>query len=120
MKTTLFVIIAFLQVNHLQSQINPQTPWTWMKGDNIINQTGVYGTIGVENTNNKPGSRNYSTTWKDNDGNLWLLGGSGYATNSGYLNDLWKYNPTKNHWVWVKGDKTDQSNHVYGTYRNCT
>jgi hypothetical protein len=47
--------------------------WTWMSGDNIPNQPGVYGTIGVPNPANKPGARWCYTSWKDNAGNLWLF-----------------------------------------------
>jgi hypothetical protein len=64
--------------------------WTWIKGDNINNQYGIYGTLGVPDFANKPGSRSLSGHWTDNSGNIWLFGGNGYAASAkGYLNDLW-------------------------------
>lgn len=88
-----------------------------MKGDNTINQPGVYGTQGIAATANKPGARNFSTTWRDPAGNLWLFGGSGYGTSNitGFLNDLWKYDPLTNKWIWVKGDSATGQYTVYGT-----
>lgn len=79
MKTILFFLALLSYANFSSAQINPQTPWTWMKGDNTINQAGIYGTITVASSANKPGARNYSTTWTDANGNLWLFGGSGYS-----------------------------------------
>lgn len=92
--------------------------WTWMRGDGIVNQTGVYGAIGVSNTNYKPGARIYASVWLDETGNLWLFGGYGFAGATlvkGDLNDLWKYNPVLNQWTWVKGDSTAAgSASIYG------
>ena len=96
---------------------NPFTnEWTWVKGDNTVNQLGVYGTQGTAAAGNKPGSRSGSVSWTDASGNLWLFGGFGNAA-SGYnfLNDLWKYNPATNEWTWVKGDNTNEQVGVYGT-----
>lgn len=91
--------------------------WQWVSGSNSINQTGVYGTRGVSNMTNMPGARNGSVGWTDGSGNLWLFGGLGYATNNntGYLNDLWKYDPVSNQWTWVSGSNTINSGGVYGT-----
>ncbi|MES1197863.1 MAG: kelch repeat-containing protein, partial [Chitinophagaceae bacterium] len=89
--------------------------WTWMSGDNIINQTGVYGIQGVPSAANKPGARSGSCGWKDNNGNLWLFGGlvivpGGYEV----LNDLWKYDIKNNQWTWMKGSQLGAAS-VYGT-----
>ena len=47
-----------------------------------------------------------SMSWIDAAGNLWLFGGFGYTENDlGFLNTLWKYNPQKNEWTYIKGDK---------------
>ena len=90
--------------------------WTWVKGDNIINQQGVYGTQGTADISNKPGGRSASTGWTDLNGNLWLMSGGGYAASTtGYLNDLWKYDPKSNEWTWVKGDNESDKTGVYGT-----
>ncbi len=109
MKSTLFFIVSFLYTTFSFAQIDPSTPWTWMKGDNTVNR------LGVGNTANKPGSRNSSTTWRDGAGNLWMFGGSGYASSGqGYLNDLWKFNPGTSIWTWVKGSSNTEEYSVYG------
>ena len=60
-----------------------------MKGNFDVATPAVYGTMGVEDSLNTPGSRNPYSRWVDKPGNLWLFGGN----NSGStLNDLWKYN----------------------------
>lgn len=73
--------------------------WMWMAGMNPTDPTsgtkaGVYGTKGVVDSTNKPGSRRVAASWTDTDGNYWLFGGDGFDTQTsttGYLNDLWKY-----------------------------
>lgn len=102
----------------ISAQITPSSQWAWMKGDNTAPQYGIYGTQGVSNIANKPGSREYSVSWTDNSGNLWLFGGTGYDASSifrGYLNDLWKYNISLNQWTWVKGSNVINQFGVYGT-----
>jgi N-acetylneuraminic acid mutarotase len=102
-----FAIAAFAQKNQ----------WTWVKGDNAIDQHGIYGTAGVADPSNKPGSRMGSATWKDASGNFWLFGGLGFGQSGteGYLNDLWKYDPMTNQWTWVSGDNTTNQVGTYGT-----
>jgi hypothetical protein len=116
LKTTLFFIIVLLCTSFTFAQIGNEPSWAWIKGDNTINQYGVYGVQGTSDSLNKPGSRNFSVTWKDNDGLLWLYGGYGKASSTtGYLNDLWKYNPYSNVWTWMKGDSAIDQVPVYGT-----
>lgn len=120
MKTTIAFIAIFLYYfGYSFAQINPGTPWVWMKGDNTIDQPGVYGTQGIPAATNKPGARTFSTTWNDANGTLWLFGGYGFDGSSvGILNDLWKYNPTTNEWTWVKGDNSISQYAVYGVQGN--
>lgn len=82
--------------------------WTWMSGANVGSQSGTYGSIGVPSTANVPGARSGAVSWIDSGGNLWLFGGQGYdsAGASGYLNDLWEFNPTNKTWTWVSGSST--------------
>jgi hypothetical protein len=97
---------------------NPTTnQWTWVSNDNTRNSTGVYGTKGTAAAANKPGGRNIHSSWVDAAGNFWTFGGAGIdgASNTGYLNDLWKYNPTTSQWTWVSGDNTRNNTGVYGT-----
>jgi N-acetylneuraminic acid mutarotase len=91
--------------------------WTWIKGPNVINTNGVYGTIGVSSPTNNPGAREFSSWWKDNAGNFWLFGGDGWdaAGAFGRLNDLWKYDISTNTWTWIKGSKTANPNGTYGS-----
>jgi N-acetylneuraminic acid mutarotase len=93
--------------------------WTWMNGDSTTENSpdghfSIYGTKGIADVANKPGTLEGGFSWKDGSGNLWLFGGGGYAaptSTGGALNDLWKYSPSSNQWTWVYGDSTGN---VYG------
>lgn len=85
------------------------TRWTWVSGDNIVNQAGIYGTKGVAADANKPGGRDLSVSWIDTSDNLWLFGG-GLINNN---NDLWKFDGSR--WTWVSGDNTANQSGIYGT-----
>ena len=97
--------------------------WTWVSGDNVYGQLGVYGDQGVSSASNKPGARAESVAWTDSNGNLWLFGGSGYAAvgepgtdnGKGSLNDLWKFDTTIQEWTWVSGDTVVNQAGIYGT-----
>lgn len=116
MKNRVLFIAILLCASTLSAQINPASPWVWMKGDNTVDQYGVYGTSGIANSLNKPGARNISATWRDIAGNLWLLGGMGLGkTNSGLLNDLWKFDPVTLKWTWINGDDEPDNFSIYGT-----
>jgi N-acetylneuraminic acid mutarotase len=70
--------------------------WTWMGGSNLVNQLGIYGTLGTLAQGNLPGSRNNPALWIDASGNAWLFGGYGHDGvhgSNGELNDLWEYQP---------------------------
>lgn len=111
----LFIIVLFSTLNAFP-QINTRAPWVWMKGDNTIDQFGLYGTQTITHSQNKPGARNIASTWRDAAGNLWLLGGLGMgASQYGFLNDLWKFDPASNKWTWMKGDAEPEQLPVYGS-----
>ena len=98
---------------------NPNTNnWTWLKGSNLINQLGVYGTQGISDPNNRPGARITAVTWTVNN-KLYLMGGEGLSSiasiQTQYLNDLWEYNPDNNNWRWLKGSNSLQEQGIYGT-----
>lgn len=105
----------------------PSTPstaneWTWVSGSNTINGHGVYGTLGTASASNVPGARQYSVSWTDSSGNLWLFGGEGVDSTGtqGTLNDLWEFNPTAKEWTWMSGANSVGSPNggvsgVYGT-----
>ena len=91
--------------------------WTWVGGSNTMNQNGIYGTLGEGSVNNIPGARDDAITWMDGSGNFWLFGGKGYDEYgaSGYLNDLWKYEPSNGQWTWVGGSNIRDQGGNYGT-----
>lgn len=116
MKSHLLFIIVLSCTLSTYSQINTHAPWVWMKGDNTIDQYGLYGEQTITHSQSKPGARNIASTWRDPAGNLWLLGGLGMgASQYGFLNDLWKFEPASNKWTWMKGDKEPDQLPVYGT-----
>ena len=97
---------------------DPETlMWTWMSGDSVRDQIGVYGTKGTADPSNVPGAREMATIWLDSNDKLWLFGGSGLdaAGDQGWLNDLWKYDPTTLEWTWMSGSNTVFQAGVYGT-----
>jgi len=92
--------------------------WTFVAGNPIGGQGGVYGTKGVANAANYPGGRDHATAWRDASGNLWLFGGWGndeVGHGSGYLNDLWKFDTSTSQWTWISGDKWSDQSPTYGT-----
>ena len=94
------IMIEFFRANAQSSQ------WVWMKGDSVTNVNGIYGMMGVRAATSKPGSREGAVSWTDASGSFWLFGGQGYAASGvpGALNDLWKYEPGNNSWIWMNGD----------------
>jgi len=98
--------------------------WVWMGGSNTIGnsigQPGIYGALGVPASANIPGGRINPVSWTDDNGNLWLFGGYGLDANgnSGELNDIWKFDPSRGRngeWTWVDGSSSAESDApVYG------
>jgi len=95
--------------------------WTWMSGSATAppgvalgdpnGEPGVYGTLGTASPTNVPGGREQTMSWRDASGNLWLFGGIGIDAvgTYGYLNDLWKFDPTlgaAGEWTWMGGSST--------------
>lgn len=92
--------------------------WTWMKGSNLINQHGIYGTKGVESAANVPGGRSVSSHWKDKYGNFLLFGGNDGS--NGYFTDMWSYNPFTNNWKWISGSNDTAFAGIFGDQCNLT
>lgn len=90
--------------------------WTWLKGSNTYNQSGVYGTKGVSAASNTPGARWQASAFTYNN-KLYLFGGNGLnsGATSGELNDLWEYDPSTNNWTWLSGNDAINSFGIYGT-----
>jgi N-acetylneuraminic acid mutarotase len=98
----------YVNVNDLW-EFNPATNnWVLLSGSGTEEQPSVYGTLGVQAAGNLPGGRSGASSWADSSGEFWLFGGYGYDANNteGYLNDLWKFNPSTNEWAWMGGSST--------------
>jgi N-acetylneuraminic acid mutarotase len=106
------------ELNDLWAYSPSSGKWTWVGGSSTVSPTGVYGTQGVAAAANVPAGRDGAAGWKDASGNMWLFGGQGFNTSTGFyhrLNDLWKYSPTSGEWTWVEGSNTFDATGVYGT-----
>ena len=78
--------------------------WTWMKGPNVTDDAGVYGTQCIEDSLSSPPSHNENRScWMDSCGCLWTFGGVTATGSYPAKNDLWKFNPVTNNWTWVSG-----------------
>ncbi len=87
--------------------------WTWVAGSKVINQDGVYGTVGT--AGGGPGGRQNAVSWVDNAGNFWIFGGYNLAADGtpNAFNDLWKYSGGQ--WTWVSGASSVNQLGNYGT-----
>jgi len=108
------VLLLALAAGTLCSAACAQTnEWTWMGGSNMSGSVGpttpgVYGTLGTPAATNIPGIRWGASNWTDSSGFFWLFGGHGVDANGnfGFLNDLWKFNPSTSEWTWMSGSST--------------
>jgi N-acetylneuraminic acid mutarotase len=91
--------------------------WTWVAGSNTRDSSGTFGTKGTPSTSNIPSARATAKPTVDGSGMVWIFGGNGKdsAGNSGYLSDLWRYNPGTGEWTWISGNNTRNQTGVYGT-----
>ncbi len=108
-KFSLFFYFAFCILHSSFAQLGE---WTWVSGDTIPAQPGIFGTQGVPSTTNHPPGVYEPCEWTDQQGNLWLYGGIG---GTGTFSDLWKYNVSTNEWTWVNGPSTAGQLPSYGT-----
>ena len=91
--------------------------WTWIRGANVLDKKGIYGTMGVPAPANTPGARVSQTSWTDVAGNAWIFGGRGYdsAGNVGLMNDMWEFTSGLNEWIYQSGSPVRNSPGNYGT-----
>lgn len=70
--------------------------WTWVTGNGLANQNGVFGTLGVPAPTNHPGTRKGGNSWRYKT-DFYMFGGSGMAAtgSNSSINDMWKYIPDK-------------------------
>ncbi len=84
--------------------------WTWMKGDSIYNSPGFYIAQAQTSSLNNPRARQRTIGFTDANHDFWVFGGGLFdpATPAFYelMGDLWKYSPSNNQWLWVRGDDT--------------
>ncbi|MCF6261459.1 MAG: kelch motif-containing protein [Gammaproteobacteria bacterium] len=90
------------------------TRWTWISGNDVVEQFGNYGTKDVAAATNVPGARSSGVTWVDASNNFWLFGGVGFdsAGMEGTLNDLWRWDGSN--WTWVSGSNLVNQSGDYG------
>jgi N-acetylneuraminic acid mutarotase len=105
-------------------EFNPSTlEWAWISGSTSASGPGSYGDFQMPAAGNAPPGRYGASGWVDPEGNFWVFGGFGYPVNSeGFLNDLWKFNPSTCEWAWMAGNSiipvvgsSSASPGVYGT-----
>ena len=88
--------------------------WTWMAGTTVANDFGVYQNTCVAGLTNRPSARvEQRSTVTDNCGRFWLFGGMDPF--SGFLNDLWVFDPIGVTWMWVSGTNAANQPNIYGT-----
>lgn len=96
-------------------QFDPSTrEWSTIKGDDTPNSTGSFGTLGVSDQSNIPPSRRSTDGALDLNGNFWMFGGTASEGIGGGMNDLWKYDPALNEWVWMGGSQIANEISEYG------
>lgn len=79
------------ELNDLWSYHVTNNTWTYVAGSTTALQSGIYGTKGVLSSTTVIGSRQRASTFKDNNGDLWLFAGYGKpSAGTGYLSDWWK------------------------------
>jgi len=96
----------------------PTNMWTWKNGAQGLNSLATYGTQGVPAPTNVPAARQYGgASWIDNQNNLWLFGGNGWApgNQNGEYAEMWRYNTTTNEWTWMHGPQGVSQPGSYGT-----
>ncbi len=106
--------IALLLIINIK--LNAQTGnWIWLRGSNINDAEGHYGTKGVTDSLDDPSGTWQPVFWTDLNGNFWLFGGIRTEPGFGYTSDMWKYDPLINQWTWMHGDNSTNGQGVYGT-----
>jgi N-acetylneuraminic acid mutarotase len=107
----------FGDFNDLWSYSVSEGMWTWIGGSNLPDQRATYGIQGTAARANIPGARDSAVSWINATGNFWLFGGEGFTSTaeSGFLNDLWKYNASAGEWTWISGANSINQPGMYGT-----
>jgi N-acetylneuraminic acid mutarotase len=66
--------------------------WTWLKGPDTKDQSGICDIYGAPGAANNPGARYGAISWSDGNGTLYLFGGYGYDCGNYRTNlgDVWQ------------------------------
>ncbi|XP_064622837.1 uncharacterized protein LOC135485040 [Lineus longissimus] len=65
--------------------------WVWVGGSTHGNKAPRYGTLGLHNAENTPGSRSHAVAWPIQSDTIYLFGGVRTVQgNLGYMDDLWR------------------------------
>jgi len=88
--------------------------WIWVSGSDHADAQASYGTKGAASPSNVPGARRSAFSWQGASGELWLFGGYGFSAASGYLNDLWRFDPATLEWAWMSGSSEVDQAGLYG------
>jgi hypothetical protein len=103
-------------MNDMWKYVPATGQWTWMKGDNTVNQSGNYGFQFLGLSSNKPGSKYLATSSIDATGDLWMFAGYGQTASGLFdLLEAWKYSTSSNNWTWIYGNLSTSLTAVYGT-----
>jgi len=105
------------RINDLWMFDTTTVEWTWVSGNALVGEKGTYGTQGTAAPDNVPGARYTAVPHLDSNGKLWLFGGYGLDADgkSGWLNDLWKFDPATDEWTWESGSGFHGQPGAYGT-----
>src|SRR3972149_5392804 len=97
-------VVIFLLIGISFKTFSQSGTWTWMKGSDTTDASGIFGIQTIADTNNTPPALYGPSAWTDHDGNFWIFGGwQNDSLNGKCNNDLWKYEPSINMWTWMKG-----------------
>ena len=90
--------------------------WTWIGGSSRAQPLGIPLLSSSNTVPDQPQAREYSSTWTDAAGRLWLFGGQVLGKKRYYdVDDLWNYNPGNGRWTRVRGSNTFDAVGNYGT-----
>jgi|tagenome__1003787_1003787.scaffolds.fasta_scaffold20968785_1 hypothetical protein len=85
------------------------TTWTFVSGSTTNGSGPNFGTQGIPDVANVPGSRAFATSWQAPSGDVWVLGGE--RLGGALYTDLWKYSGGQ--WTWIAGSQSVDQLGVY-------
>jgi tRNA A-37 threonylcarbamoyl transferase component Bud32 len=92
--------------------------WTWIHGVQQTDARGIYGETGVGTPQTRPGARiSASFAYDEIRRIFYFYGGAGASEidDRGYPTDLWQYEPDRNIWTFLGGNRDGVQRLNYGT-----